>query len=430
MNLTLSLRQKLGILQMSQLELTQTLNNELAKNPFLEFEDISYEEESHNYNHMHVQSIDDSFDPMSLVEYEKSPYENIAEQIGFIVTEGPDRIIAAYLMNLLQDSGYIELDIDVATLELKTTSEHILRVLRQLQTLEPSGIFARNLKECLEMQIKAKEKFTKIFEIILDNLQMIASHDFDKLAKLCAITKAELLDHISLIKKLNPKPCAGLGYEIIGERIADVILEVDKSGNITVRANKGALPNVMVNKDYHASIKQQVLSVQDKSFISNEYQNATNIVRSVGQRIKTIVEVAEAIAEKQKDFFTKGVMYLKPLTLAEIAFVCGMNESTISRATSNKYIQTPTGIYEMKFFFSSSLKSKNASSDISSRKVKEIIRSLIEAESLGFILSDDDIASELEKFNIKIARRTVAKYRESMNIPTSNLRKRISRNSA
>ena len=150
-------------------------------------------------------------------------------------------------------------------------------------------------------------------------------------------------------------------------------------------------------------------------------------MRAVTQRLNTIKEVALAIAQKQKDFFLKGVMYLKPMTLAEIAYVCGMNESTISRATSNKYLQTPTGIYDMKFFFTSKIQSKNSAVDVSSTKVKEIIKSMIDSEDPSAICSDDDIAEGLAKFNINIARRTVAKYRESMGIQTSSMRKRIAR---
>jgi RNA polymerase sigma-54 factor len=429
MNLTLSLRQKLNILQMSNIELIETLSQELSKNPFLEDSlQITNDDESYNYNNMHVNSMDDSFDPASLIEDTKSLYAHVTEQIGEIIYDRIEHFIATYLINLLQESGYINLDITLAAKELKTTEELISSVLSKLQSLSPSGIFARNLKECLTIQLKEQNKYTTIFQIILDNLQMIASHDFDKLAKLCNVPKQQLLEHIKIIKSLNPKPCAYFDKDIVSARIPDVVLEIDSAQNITVRANSTSIPNIALNKQYYSELKSHDLTPTDKTFISTEYHNANNIIRSVNQRIKTIIEVAEAIIEKQKDFFTKGVMYLKPLTLSEIASACSMNESTISRATSNKYIKTPTGIYEMKFFFSSSIQSKNNNTSVSSRKVKEIIKSIIDSEEPTNVFSDDDIVSELSKFNIKIARRTVTKYREILGIATSNLRKRIFKN--
>ena len=203
---------------------------------------------------------------------------------------------------------------------------------------------------------------------------------------------------------------------------------IDDSENILVRLNRETLPKISLNQSYYSGLKAKPLKEKDKEFIANEYYAANNLIRSVSQRSKTILSVANAIAEKQKNFFLKDLMYFEPMTLADIAAICDINESTVSRATSGKYIETPTGIYEMKFFFSSNVSSKNSDVTVSSTKVKEILKTIIEEEEADNILSDDAIAEELGKFNINVARRTVAKYREALGIETSSLRKRKARN--
>ena len=429
MNLTLALRQSINILQMSTIELAQMLSQELENNPFLEDSDQS-EDVEERYDNMLVSKAGENFDSMSLIADEKTLLAHVMEQIGGVISDPQERIIAGYLVNLLQETGYIELDMIKACKDLKISEKRILSVLYKLQTIEPTGIFARNLKECLTLQLKESGEYNDVFKIILENLQMLAMHDISKLAKLCGIERNELAEYIKEIKLLDPKPCSGFVHERVSSRIADVILSVDEAGDIKVRINEEIVPRLNVNKSYYSEVKTHSLGVSDKEFVSNHYHGASNVMRAVTQRLNTIKEVTIAIAQKQKDFFLKGVMYLKPMTLAEIAYICGMNESTISRATSNKYIQTPTGIYDMKFFFTSKIQSKNSAVNVSSTKVKEIIKSMIEAEDPDEIYSDDDIAEGLTKFNINIARRTVAKYREAMSIQASSMRKRIARSIA
>jgi RNA polymerase sigma-54 factor len=425
MNLTLALRQSINILQMSSVELTQMLSREVENNPFLE-DSVSGDRQEDRYDNMRVSKAGENFDSMTLIADEKTLLGHVTEQVGRVVSTSIERMIAAYLVNLLQESGYIDLDIDQACKDLKISENQVLDVLSKLQTIEPTGIFARNLQECLTLQLKDRGEYNDIFKIILENLRMLAMHDMSKLAKLCKIERNELAEYIKEIKLLNPKPCSGFAHEKVSSRVADVILTIE-DGEIKVSINDEVVPRLNVNKGYYLEVKSCNLGADDKEFISTHYHGANNVMRAVTQRLNTIKEVATAIAQKQKDFFLKGVMYLKPMTLAEIAYVCGMNESTISRATSNKYIQTPTGIYDMKFFFTSKIQSKNSAANVSSTKVKEIIKSIIDSEDSGAILSDDDIAESLVKFNINIARRTVAKYREAMGIQTSSMRKRIAR---
>jgi len=224
---------------------------------------------------------------------------------------------------------------------------------------------------------------------------------------------------------LNPKPASGFLVEHTRYKIPDVVLSVDEDKNIKLEMNPESIPRLKVNHDYYMKIKDSMNKKDEKEFTKLEIEAASTIVKSIEQRANTILKVARAIAQEQIDFFTRGIMFLKPMTLNKIAAMTDFNESTVSRSTANKYIATPSGIYELKYFFSSSLSStKAASNDVSSTKVKELIKQIISAEDGDYILSDDDIAAELGKFNVNIARRTVAKYREAIGVATSSMRKR------
>lgn len=434
MNLTQALRQSINILQMSSIELSEMITSELATNPFLEdaTNNAAIENEPSSesrYDHMHVRRVDNDFDSIASVADEKTLISHVMEQIGRIVSGQEDRIIASYLVNLLQETGYIDLDLPLAARNLHVPEARIIAILHKLQTIEPTGIFARNLQECLTLQLKERGQYNHIFKTILANLPLLAIHEMQKLAKLCGIDREELASYVKIIKSLDPKPCSSFANKGASNRIPDVILSITE-GEIKIRINESVVPSVHINKEYYKTVKASCLAANDKEFVATNYHGASNVIRAINQRLSTIKEVAEAIAQKQRDFFLKGVMYLRPMTLSEIAHICGMNESTISRATTNKYIETPNGIYDMKFFFTSKIKSTNSVSEISSTKVKEIIKSIIEAEEPDAICSDDDIAAQLAKFNVNIARRTVAKYREAMGIETSSMRKRIVRAAA
>lgn len=429
LNLTMSLRQSINILQMPHVELSTMINQELEKNPFLQSEDDqpSDFEEKRDFDYLQISSDSDNYNPLGNVTDTKSSFEYVLEQIGGLVSNETDRIIAFYLANLLNENGLIELNMDSAIEDLKCPREKILSILEKLQEMEPAGIFARNLSECLKLQLIDRNLFDITYDKILRNLDMIAGHNLGKLAKICNIRNEDLIDRIKQIQKLNPRPISLRDIGCASTRIADVILTISDSQNIEVRLNKEASPKISVNQTYYNNIKKKKLGEKDKDFVTNEYYSANNLVRAVSQRSKTILEVARAIAEKQRNFFLKGVMYFEPMTLADIAKICDMNESTISRTTNGKFIETPTGIYEMKFFFSSNVSAKNSDNNVSSTKVKEIIKTIIEEETPDDILSDDAIAEQLSKFNINIARRTVAKYREALGIETSSLRKRKAR---
>lgn len=430
LNMTMSLRQSINILQLPHTELSQMINSELDKNPFLQNVEEGGEDEisdKRDFDYLQISSSDNNYDSIANVSDTKSPFEEILEQIGEVVSDDKERIIAFYLANLLQNNGFIELDIEKAMRELGCGEEVVWAVLVKLQSMEPAGIFARDIVESLRIQLQRKSLYDKHFEAILLNLNLIAKHDMNSLAKIAKLSGKSLIEYVAEIKALNPRPLSLTSSGIAASRVADVIVKIDEAGDLKVMLNSETMPKIEINRLYYKKVKTQKMDNSGKEFVSGEYYNASNLVRSVNQRYRTILDVAKAIVKRQKNFFLKGVMYFEPLTLGDIASICDLNESTISRATNGKYIQTDSGMYEMKYFFSSQIASKNSDINVSSTKVKEIIKTIIETEESNNIMSDDAIALELEKYNIKVARRTVAKYRESMGIETSSVRKRKAR---
>jgi RNA polymerase sigma-54 factor len=297
--------------------------------------------------------------------------------------------------------------------------------LSKLQKFDPPGIFARNLKECLIIQLNIKNIKDQSLTTLIDNLELLAKNEFKKLQKICAVDNVELKRLIEKIKMLNPKPANGFDTEQIIHKIPDVILTIEKDFSFKLAINPESTPKLRFNDALFAKIRSSNIDRESKRFAKAAVNDATGIVKAIENRANTILRVASAIIAEQIDFFNRGVMYLKPLTLVDIARITGLNESTISRSTAKKYIQTPNGVYELKYFFSSGLSStKHLVDAVSSTKVKEIIKQIILSEEQGNVLSDDAIAYELKKFNIKIARRTVAKYREEAGFPTSAMRKK------
>jgi RNA polymerase sigma-54 factor len=424
------MHQSIAILQMSSVELIEFAAHELDKNPFIEDNDISIG------NLDKKSEIRERFsdtrgggsvnqDWMANIANEKTIKEHITEQINISITNQRDRLIASYLLDSLQSSGYLNLDLNEISTKLQCNYKVVEGVLKILQSFDPPGIFARSLRECLEIQIREKNLTEPSLVALINNLDLLANGDFKKLSKLCNVNIMNLSSLIRQLKSLNPKPGNGFLVEQTRYKIPDVTLTFVDNGTAKLEINSSSMPNLRVNLEYYLKIKDGAFSKEDKEFARIEVESATTVVKSIEQRANTIIKVARHIVEEQMEFFTRGVMYLKPMTLNKIASALGLNESTISRSTANKYIDTPSGIYELKYFFSSGLSnSRDHENDVSSTKVKEIIKQLVMSEDPQNILSDDDLSAQLNKFNVRIARRTVAKYREALGIPTSAVRKR------
>lgn len=433
LTMTTSMHQSISILQMSNIELEEFARSELDKNPFLEDADVSVENTSNN-----KQSKEQSFttttsysggyssqDYLSNIAIEKTLKDYIAEQINLTFEDNKEILVANYLLDNLQPSGYLNIELKEVVGTLKCDFEIVEGVLDKLQKMDPPGVFARNLKECLKIQACENNIDDPTLVALINNIDLLAKGDLKKLSKICQVNINNLAPLVKQLKMLNPKPGNGFLDEQTSYKIPDVILSFDNEGNAKLEINQSASPRLRVNEDYYVTIKDNLNSKAERSFTQREIESASIVVKSIEQRTNTILKIATAIVEEQLDFFKRGVMYLKPMTLNTIAAKADFNESTVSRSTANKYISTPSGIYELKYFFSSSLSSTRAiGSDVSSTKVKELIKQIVLSEEVDEILSDDDIAEQLKSFSVNIARRTVAKYREAIGIPTSSVRRK------
>lgn len=351
----------------------------------------------------------------------------LEEQIGLEFLEPSERGIALVMLDYLDESGYFRTDTAELAARLGCAKEKVEEILDKLQNLDPAGLFARNLSECLALQLREQDRLDPAMQALVKNLDVLASHDLKKLKALCGVDDADLKEMISELKSLNPKPALEFDHFVSQTVIPDVLmrpLPKSKGGGWAVELNNDTLPRVLVNKRYYAEISASAKQKQDKEYLSEQLNTANWLVKAMDQRAETILKVASEIILQQENFFLYGVEYLKPLVLKDIAATVGMHESTISRVTSNKYIGTPRGVFELKYFFTSGVSSADGATEFSSEAIKARLKNLIDAEEADKILSDDDLVDFLKKDGIDIARRTVAKYREAMKIPSSVQRRR------
>ncbi len=354
--------------------------------------------------------------------------DHIQDQIQLEFETSAERAIATTLLDYLDESGYLRTDLKEIAGRLGCSLEKVEEVLGILQHLDPAGVFARNLSECLALQLRELDRLDPAMQKLLDNLELLASHDLKKLKAVCGVDEEDLKEMISEIKSLNPKPALEFEHFVSQTVIPDVLMKPlpkSKGGGWAVELNSDTLPRVLVNKVYYAEITKNATAKKDKEYLSDQLNTANWLIKALDQRAQTIMKVATQIIEQQEDFFNYGVEFLKPLVLRDIAEVISMHESTVSRVTTGKYIGTPRGVFEMKYFFTSGVSSSDGSGDVSSQAVKARIKNLIDAEPPAKILSDDDLVDLLKKDGIDIARRTVAKYREALKIPSSVQRRRI-----
>ncbi|HYD18220.1 MAG TPA: RNA polymerase factor sigma-54 [Patescibacteria group bacterium] len=352
----------------------------------------------------------------------------LEEQIAVDFEDNKERAIARLMLDYLDESGYFRTDTGQLAERLGTTKERVEGILAKLQDMDPAGLFARNLSECLALQLKEQDRLDPAMQKLVENLDVLAAHDLKKLKSLCGVDDADLKEMISEIKALNPKPALEFDHFVSQTVVPDVLmrpLPKSKGGGWAVELNNDTLPRVLVNKRYYTEISNSAKNKTDKEYLSEQLNTANWLIKAMDQRAETILKTASEIILQQEDFFNYGVEYLKPLVLKDIAAVIGMHESTVSRVTSNKYIGTPRGVFELKYFFSSGVSSSDGNAEFSSEAVKSRIKTYIDAEPAAKILSDDDLVDLLKKEGIDIARRTVAKYREAMKIPSSVQRRRI-----
>ena len=299
--------------------------------------------------------------------------------------------------------------------------------LAALQQFDPPGIFARDLAECLALQLADRDRLDPAMRELLDNLNLVADHDIAGLVAACGVDDEDVRDMLAEIRSLNPKPGLAFDNETAQPIVPDVFIRRASNGQWLVELNNDTLPRLLVNRSYHARIDGQAKSQADKAYIAEHLNSANWLMKSLDQRANTILKVATELVVQQETFLLYGVEYLRPLNLRDIAQAIDMHESTVSRVTANKYLSTSRGIYPMKYFFTSAIPSSGGGASHSAEAVRHRIRDLIDQEAPDAVLSDDKIVEMLRAQGVDIARRTVAKYREAMRIPSSVERRRRKR---
>ncbi len=351
---------------------------------------------------------------------------HLEQQISAVFGDPAERAVAISLLAHLDPAGYLTHPVSEIVSDLGMSETDVLRVLRQCQALEPTGVFSRTLAECLGMQLAELDRLDPAMQALLDNLEMLSDGNIAALRRKCGVSDDDFRDMLGELKALDPKPGLVYGHDPVATAIADVIVREASDGGWTVELNDEVLPRVLIDRTYVAQIAGHG-SKEDGKFIADCMQQANWLEKSLDQRARTILKVATEIIIQQDGFLRNGVSALKPLTLRAVADAVKVHESTVSRATANKYMETPRGLLELKFFFSNAIASTSGSSEHSSEAVKHMIRKLVDDEPADAVLSDDAIVSRLEADGIEIARRTVAKYRDVLKIPSSVQRRRQKR---
>lgn len=366
----------------------------------------------------------EDYNPEAFLAAEATLADHLEAQLSVAVSDPARRLIGVNIIGLIDETGYFTGDLDLLAEQLGVPRADVEAMLRLVQTFEPSGVGARNLAECLAIQLRERDRFDPAMQALVANLELLARHDRNALKRLCGVDGEDLVDMIGEIRRLDPKPGLAFGSGVVHPLVPDVYVRPGADGTWIVELNSETLPRVLVNQSYHATVVKHARSQQEKSFLADCLQSASWLTRSLDQRARTILKVASEIVRQQDAFLLHGVRYLRPLNLRTVADAIGMHESTVSRVTSNKYISTPRGVVEMKFFFSSAISASGGGEAHSAEAVRHRIKTLIEAESADDVLSDDTLVQKLKDESIDIARRTVAKYREGMNIPSSVQRRR------
>lgn len=350
--------------------------------------------------------------------------EFLGEQLALATSDGVERMIGLAIIDSIDEAGYLRESAEEIADRLGASLERVEKTIALVQTFEPTGIGARDLAECLALQLRELDRFDPAMQAMVAHLPLVARRDFASLRKICGVDDEDLKDMMAEIRRLDPKPGRAFGGAPIQPVAPDVIVRAGRDGDWIIELNADALPRVLVNQSYVATVSRKNGNDDDKSYLSQCLQTANWLTKSLEQRARTILKVSTEIVRRQDAFLTHGVEHLRPLNLKNIADAVGLHESTVSRVTSNKYMATPRGLFELKYFFTASIAAHGGGDAHSAEAVRFKIKQMIDAESADAVLSDDAIVERLKAQDIDIARRTVAKYRESLKIPSSVERRR------
>ncbi len=370
-------------------------------------------------------SFEDTDDFEQRLSHEKTLSEHLQDQMLIAGFSGIELAAASVLVDSVDEGGYLRCDLVETSERLGCDLTFLEDILQILQRFEPVGVFARDVRECLMLQLQDRNRCDPAMVALLDNLDLLAKRDLSALRKACAVDEEDMREMIAELRALTPRPGAAFGGEPSQPVAPDVFVREGSGGLWHVELNSDTLPRLLVDQRYHARVSAASRTDQEKVFVADCMASASWLVKSLDQRAKTILKVASEIVRQQDGFLAYGVEHLRPLNLKTVADAIGMHESTVSRVTSNKYLATPRGMFELKFFFTSAIQATEGGEAHSAESVRHRIRQLIDAEKgEAEVHSDDRIVEILKETGVDIARRTVAKYREAMRIPSSVERRR------
>ena len=470
--MTPQLQQAIKLLQLTNLELAEFVESQLQENPFLERDerpdnarereerteeradaDATASVETLDTDYANVdadaapgdaavgdagagdwsqvsgsrQQLSEDYDAIAQTARETTLREHLTEQLALATRDPAQALIAAHLIDLIDDGGYLRAETGEVAERLGATERDVRKALRLIQSFEPTGVGARTLAECLRLQLREDARLTPEMDLFLENIHLLGTHDLPNLRRMCRLSEEQLREHIATIRSLNPKPGLAFGRDDVHVVVPDVYVTEGGDGSWKVELNADTLPRVIANERYFARLSQTKEGRETKTFLNEQMSHANWLVKSLDQRARTILKVALQIVKHQDAFLVEGVSQLRPLNLKTIADAIEMHESTVSRVTSNKFIHTPRGVFELKYFFTAAIQAKSGGQAYSAEAVRARIRQLIEGEAPTQPLSDDRLVEVLAQENIDIARRTVAKYREALSIPSSVVRKKMAK---
>jgi RNA polymerase sigma-54 factor len=324
----------------------------------------------------------------------------------------------------VDDDGYLRDPDEVLATRFGLKPAVVADVRATLQRCEPTGVGARDLAECLALQLRELDRLDPAMSTLLANLALLARADFSELMRRCGVDAEDLQEMIGEIKRLDPKPGLSFAPDEPPAVVPDLFVHTMGDGRWRIELNPGTLPRVLVDTEYHAELTRRLLDRAAKDYLSERMQSANWLAKALDQRARTMIRVAKAIFARQMAFLEGGAQHLRPLVLRDIAEATGLHESTVSRATSEKYVATPHGTFPLKYFFTTALAATSGEQAHSAEAIRQQIKRMIDRESAAEVLSDDQIVAELKDKGVVIARRTVAKYRESLGIASSVERRR------
>lgn len=476
--MTPQLQQAIKLLQLGNLELSTYVQGELEQNPFLERQEESAEPSleapsaersredplsgtpdmtphqdaadawstapdegwadpggEQGFNRLDVAGVgpigrkgtdfsDERFDIEARLSRPKTLRDHLVEQLHVDLPPGPERIIGMHLIDLVDEAGYLADDLAEIAIRLGCRVAEVEAVLARLQHFDPPGVLARSVKECLALQLRDANRLDPAMQALLDHLDLLVQADLGRLRRACGVLPDDLPEMIAELKALNPKPGLAFAHEVVETVVPDVFVLPVLGGGWRVELNAATLPRVLVNTAYYVELSGRTVDKRAKEYLAERFQSASWLVKALDQRARTVLKVAEAVVARQLGFLNHGVQQLRPMVLRDIAEATEMHESTISRATADKYVATPRGNFPFKYFFSNALPGTSGEASHAAEAIRQQVKTMIEREDPERVLSDDQIVTVLRARGVSIARRTVAKYRESLAIPSSVERRR------